>query len=213
MSYITVRYGVLLNHVKRVCGFQEITENIDLASETGEVMDLVGKPKEYAKKYLEPRANYILVKVIGEETEESQPTYISLLEQVGEKLKFTLLNPTLRQKLKVKAGARGDAPSRFPGNDDKEGKEGAGGAPTKETKKAAQAQKAAAKAALAAAGGGGSAGNSLDDIHGATGGGGVGGGGGGDKKKGKGGASGAGTGKAPSAAGNAGGAKAKKASK
>lgn len=30
-----------------------------------EVMDLASKPKEYAKKYLESRSTYILVKVIG----------------------------------------------------------------------------------------------------------------------------------------------------
>ncbi|KAJ3291721.1 hypothetical protein HK104_005859 [Borealophlyctis nickersoniae] len=147
MSFITVKYGanedrlvnpnclssVLLHHIKRACGFDHLIENVDLASETGEVIDLASKPKEYAKKYVEGRASYILVKVIGEnaalsllspfmtqahlnhtdETEDSSPTYVSLLEQTGaEKIKFSVLNPTQRQRNKAKAGMR-EPPSRF----------------------------------------------------------------------------------------------------
>ena len=102
--------SVLLHHIKRACGFENLIENVDLASETGEVIDLVSKPKEYARKYVEGRGNYILVKVMGgkglisacciegtvvfehasiDESEDSSPTYMSLLEQTGEKIKFS----------------------------------------------------------------------------------------------------------------------------
>jgi hypothetical protein len=95
MSFITVKYGaneeklvnpnclstVLLNHIKKTCGFEHLLEAIDLATESGEVIDLNSKPKEYAKKYLEPRCNYVLIKVMGDDSEESTPTFVSLLEQ------------------------------------------------------------------------------------------------------------------------------------
>lgn len=57
--------SVLLSHIRKSCGFESITENLDLASENGEVVDLSSKGKEYAKKYLEPRNTYIVVKVVG----------------------------------------------------------------------------------------------------------------------------------------------------
>ncbi|KAJ1546725.1 hypothetical protein HK096_004783, partial [Nowakowskiella sp. JEL0078] len=38
---------------------------VDLASESGEVMDLLNKPKDSARKYLDGRGVYILVRVIG----------------------------------------------------------------------------------------------------------------------------------------------------
>jgi hypothetical protein len=60
-----------------------------LASESGEVMDLVSKPKEYAKKYLEPRGIYILVKVVGDENDDSNFIYIPLLESATDKIKFS----------------------------------------------------------------------------------------------------------------------------
>ncbi|TPX65590.1 hypothetical protein SpCBS45565_g05057 [Spizellomyces sp. 'palustris'] len=122
MSFISVKYGaneerlvnpntlasVLLHHLKTSCGFSHLLENVDLASETGEVIDLQSKSKEYAKKYLDGRATYILVKVIGDETDESAPTYVSLLEQQGgEKLKFS----ASRQRTKPKAGTRGEPTS------------------------------------------------------------------------------------------------------
>ncbi|KAJ3274888.1 hypothetical protein HDV01_001763 [Terramyces sp. JEL0728] len=92
--FVTIKYGadeekivnpnclsaVLLNHIRRSCGYENVIENLDLASESGEVMDLVSKPKEYAKKFLEARSTYILVKVIG------------------------VTNPTFRQRAKVKGG-------------------------------------------------------------------------------------------------------------
>ncbi|KAJ3345534.1 hypothetical protein HDU83_003952 [Entophlyctis luteolus] len=60
-----------------------VSDHIDLATESGEVIDLSSKPKEYAKKFLEPRQSYILVRVIGEETDDGPATYIPLLEQPG----------------------------------------------------------------------------------------------------------------------------------
>jgi hypothetical protein len=100
--FVTVKYGadeeklmnpnvlcaVFLNHLRKTCGLDNVTENLDIASETGEVMDLSSKPKEYAKKFLEPRSTYILVKVIGEETEDASPTYIPLLDSAADKIKF-----------------------------------------------------------------------------------------------------------------------------
>jgi hypothetical protein len=55
----------MLSHIRKTCGYESVVENLDLASESGEVMDLTSKGKEYAKKYLELRATYILVKVVG----------------------------------------------------------------------------------------------------------------------------------------------------
>ncbi|KAI8923208.1 hypothetical protein BC831DRAFT_472347 [Entophlyctis helioformis] len=124
MAFVVVKYGaneeklvnpnclcaVLLNHVKKTCGFTELIENIDLASESGEVMDLVSKPREYARKFLEPRSNYILVKVVGDESDESSPTYMPLLDQTGDKIKFSVTNPTFRLRTKGKAGTKGEAP-------------------------------------------------------------------------------------------------------
>eukprot|EP00842_Homolaphlyctis_polyrhiza_P006712 jgi/Hompol1/7041/HPOL_001911-RA len=124
MAFVVIKYGaneeklvnpnclsaVLLNHVKKTCGFAELVENIDLASESGEVMDLVSKPREYARKFLEPRTSYILVKVIGDETDESSPVYVPLLDQVGEKIKFSVTNPTFRMRARGKAGVKGEPP-------------------------------------------------------------------------------------------------------
>ncbi|KAI8905015.1 hypothetical protein EDD86DRAFT_277686 [Gorgonomyces haynaldii] len=110
MSFITVKYGageekilnpnclsaVLLGYAKKTCGFENIPENVDLASESGEVIDLVSKPKEYAKKYVEPRTSYILVKCVGDDSEDSSLNYVPLLDQVGDKIKFAVTNPTAR---------------------------------------------------------------------------------------------------------------------
>ena len=79
MSFVIVKYGandeklfnancmnsVFLSHIKRSCGYEDTVENVDLATENGEVMDLLSRPKEYAKRYLEPRAAYILLRVSG----------------------------------------------------------------------------------------------------------------------------------------------------
>lgn len=53
--------------MKKTCGYARTVENVDLASETGEVMDLMGKGRENARRFLEPKGNYILVKVTGGE--------------------------------------------------------------------------------------------------------------------------------------------------
>ncbi|KAJ3180642.1 hypothetical protein HDU87_001755 [Geranomyces variabilis] len=129
MGWIIVKYGaneerlanpnvissVLLHHLKTTCGFGDLSENVDLASETGEVLDLLNKSKEYAKRFVDPRGTYILVKVQGDETDDASPTYTSLLEQNGvEKVKFSVS----RQRNKLKANARGDAPTRRGDKDD-----------------------------------------------------------------------------------------------
>ena len=118
MTFITVRYGqneekilnpnclsaVLLSHIKKSCGFDTLVEPIDLCSaETGEVVDLISKPKEYAKKYLEPRGSYVLLKVIGDDSEESSSTFVSLLESSN--LKISSNFPTLiySQPIKIKS--------------------------------------------------------------------------------------------------------------
>ncbi|TPX56588.1 hypothetical protein PhCBS80983_g04443 [Powellomyces hirtus] len=140
MTYITIKYGVneerlanpnvlssvLLHHLKTTCGFGDLTENVDLASETGEVIDLINKSKEYAKRFVDARGTYILVKAQGDDTDDTSPTYTSLLEQTGvEKLKFSVS----RQRNKIKAGARGDAPARRGDKDDDADTRG-GAAPT-----------------------------------------------------------------------------------
>ncbi|KAL2916866.1 hypothetical protein HK105_203645 [Polyrhizophydium stewartii] len=124
MAFVVVKFGandeklvnpnclcaVLLNYVKKSCGFNELPENVDLASESGEVMDLVSKPREYARKFLEPRNSYILVKVLGDDSDDSSPTYLPLLDQVGEKIKFAVTNPTFRMRTKGKASVKSEPP-------------------------------------------------------------------------------------------------------
>ncbi|KAI8853740.1 hypothetical protein BC829DRAFT_382030 [Chytridium lagenaria] len=131
MAYVVVKYGaneehlvnpnclcsVLLSHIKKTCGFHDLSENVDLASETGEVVDLVSKPREYAKRFLEPRANYIVVKVVGEETEESSPTYVSLLDQVGDRIKFAG-DPKPHPTPTLQSQSRYPRPPRFLGSDE-----------------------------------------------------------------------------------------------
>ncbi|KAJ3307099.1 hypothetical protein HDV03_002610 [Kappamyces sp. JEL0829] len=96
----------MLSHIRKTCGFENVAENLDLASESGEVMDLASKGKEYARKYLEPRTSYILVKVIGDESEDSSPTYVPLLDNAAEKIKFSITNPNFKKK------QRGTAPGK-----------------------------------------------------------------------------------------------------
>lgn len=105
MSFITVKYGdnsekifnpncvssVLLAFIKISCGFDDESYQIDLATESGEVIDLANHGKEYAKKYLDDRRAYILVKII--EGEDDTPvTYSPLLNQLPEKMKFTVIS-------------------------------------------------------------------------------------------------------------------------
>ena len=40
-------------------------DTLDLATDSGEVLDLPGRAREYARRYLEPRGTYYLVKVVG----------------------------------------------------------------------------------------------------------------------------------------------------
>ncbi|ORX45792.1 hypothetical protein BCR36DRAFT_372577 [Piromyces finnis] len=105
MSFITVKYGnnsekifnpncvasVLLSFIKISCGFDEEKYQVDLATESGEVIDLANHGKEYAKKYLDERRAYILVKIIEGE-DDSPTTYSPLLEQIPEKMKFTVIS-------------------------------------------------------------------------------------------------------------------------
>jgi len=105
MSFITVKYGdnsekifnpncvssVLLSFIKISCGFDDENYQVDLATESGEVIDLANHGKEYAKKYLDDRRVYILVKII--EGEDDSPTsYTPLLNQLPEKMKFTVIS-------------------------------------------------------------------------------------------------------------------------
>jgi len=45
--------SVLLAFIKISCGFDDESYQIDLATESGEVIDLANHGKEYAKKYLD----------------------------------------------------------------------------------------------------------------------------------------------------------------
>ncbi|KAH6570255.1 hypothetical protein BASA50_011293 [Batrachochytrium salamandrivorans] len=124
MGYVIVKYGankeklvnpnclgaVLLGHIKKSCGYNDLVESVDLASESGEVMDLISRPREYARKFLESRASYILVKVIGDESDDFSPTYIPLLDMAGEKVKFSVTNPTFKMRGKSKAGGKNETP-------------------------------------------------------------------------------------------------------
>jgi len=105
MSYITVKYGdnierifnpncvssVLLSFIKISCGYDDDSIQIDLATESGEVLDLANHGKEYAKKYLDERRSYILVKIVEGE-DDSPITYSPLLNQLPEKMKFTVIS-------------------------------------------------------------------------------------------------------------------------
>lgn len=90
--------AVLLAYIKKqIC--PEIGENIDLSTEIGEVLDLSSKPKEIARKHIEARMSYIVVKIV-EEGEESM--YVSLLDS-GEKVKFS----SIFILMKLRMGCRG----------------------------------------------------------------------------------------------------------
>ncbi|KAJ3130289.1 hypothetical protein HK098_004336 [Nowakowskiella sp. JEL0407] len=122
--------SVLLNHIKRhpqvVASLiksgaipqtdprqsTSIDIAIDLASESGEVMDLLNKPKESARKYLDARGTYILVRVVGEESDESLQ-YVSLLEQAADK-KFAVSQSS--RQMKGKKGHTGLSPNPMLGS-------------------------------------------------------------------------------------------------
>lgn len=83
---------VLLSHIKKTTGHEFLTENIDLANEAGEVLDLASKGKEYAIKYLEPRSTLYLVKVVVDD-EDGVISYVALQEEAArEKIKFASLD-------------------------------------------------------------------------------------------------------------------------
>jgi hypothetical protein len=56
---------LLLSYLRKVCGYEHLTEPLDLATDGGEVLDLQGKPKEYASKYADTRGTFILVKLMS----------------------------------------------------------------------------------------------------------------------------------------------------
>jgi hypothetical protein len=58
---------VLLQYMAKVCAVEESLgpkEQLDLASETGEIVDLPSRPRDYARRFLEARGTYILVKSV-----------------------------------------------------------------------------------------------------------------------------------------------------
>ncbi len=58
---------VLLQYLAKVSGLEDQLgpkEQLDLASETGEIIDLPSRGRDYARRYLEPRTSYILVKAV-----------------------------------------------------------------------------------------------------------------------------------------------------
>ncbi len=103
--------AVLLSHIKKICGFEEISESIDLALENGQVMDLSSKPKDYAKHYLDNRGPYVLVKIIENGTDtlikdylDESIHYIPLLDSFPvDKVKFSgnicfIFSPSCQKK-------------------------------------------------------------------------------------------------------------------
>ncbi|KAI9222450.1 hypothetical protein BC828DRAFT_26333 [Blastocladiella britannica] len=80
MSFFTIKYGdnlerlfncncintVLLGHIKTALEL-DFPEQIDLFTDAGDMLDLHSKPKEYAKKYIEPRMVCTLVKIVKDE--------------------------------------------------------------------------------------------------------------------------------------------------
>ncbi|KAJ3360941.1 hypothetical protein GGF32_007874 [Allomyces javanicus] len=100
MTFFTVKYGdnderlfnsnclntVLLGHIKAALKLT-FSEPVDLALDSGDVLDLASKPREYAKKYIEPRAVCTLLKVVqasGMADEDDGGTaYVPLLDNAA----------------------------------------------------------------------------------------------------------------------------------
>ncbi|XP_066281727.1 uncharacterized protein CXorf65 homolog [Branchiostoma lanceolatum] len=95
--FITVRYGenkseifnpkcrvlLLLKAIRDKCGCEH-GDTIDLADETGEVMELASHPGDYASNYLPERATFILIKVEKEcEGGEEDVRYLPLFKGPG----------------------------------------------------------------------------------------------------------------------------------
>ncbi|TPX49176.1 hypothetical protein SeMB42_g02702 [Synchytrium endobioticum] len=94
--------SVLLNHIKKhphVIKSLGPIDSIDIASEAGEVVDLLAKGRDYAKKFLDPRSTYVLVKVIGaDESGDGEVQYIPLCDQLGDRVKFMLASSRQRKR-------------------------------------------------------------------------------------------------------------------
>ena len=56
---------MLLDYLKRSCGYEGIPEAVDLATPGGEIVDLANKDRirDYANQHLENRASYNLCKI------------------------------------------------------------------------------------------------------------------------------------------------------
>jgi superfamily II helicase len=102
---------ILLDYIKSEFGLDGIIsdkEALDLCTESGEVIDLMNKGKEYAKKFLEPKNTYLLVKAIYE-NDEPTGTYIPLVD-VSEKVRNSLINnPKKKKNLKVEEDSTSNA--------------------------------------------------------------------------------------------------------
>ncbi|KAJ3368974.1 hypothetical protein GGF31_005935 [Allomyces arbusculus] len=95
MTFFTVKYGdnderlfnsnclntVLLGHIKAALKLT-FPEPVDLALDSGDVLDLASKPREYAKKYIEPRAVCTLLKVVQDE-DDGGTAYVPLLDNAA----------------------------------------------------------------------------------------------------------------------------------
>ncbi|XP_078590885.1 uncharacterized protein LOC144870500 isoform X2 [Branchiostoma floridae x Branchiostoma japonicum] len=96
IMFITVRYGenkseifnpkcrvlLLLKAIRDKCGCEH-GDTIDLADETGEVMELANHPGDYASNYLHERATFILIKVEKCEGSEEDVRYLPLYKGTG----------------------------------------------------------------------------------------------------------------------------------
>ncbi|KAI9345262.1 hypothetical protein BDR26DRAFT_156121 [Obelidium mucronatum] len=98
--------NVVLSYIKKSCGLSNLTAPIDLATESGDVVDLNSKARDYAKRFLDDRKSYIVVKVVGEFTDDATPTYTSLLDLPADtKLKFAVPEKIRAARKKVSIGA------------------------------------------------------------------------------------------------------------
>ena len=78
---------VLLSHIKKTLGAEHTQTIIDLASENGDVVDLLSKGPQYAHKFIDTRSTYIVVRVVEDESDASTPIYTAFGD-FGDKTKF-----------------------------------------------------------------------------------------------------------------------------
>ena len=71
---------VLLDYMKEQCGYGHLDEPVDLLKEDGSPLDLRSVGKELATTLLEPKATYILAKVVAPEAEGGAVTFEQLWE-------------------------------------------------------------------------------------------------------------------------------------